>query len=177
MANCLPDSGFKWAICGRDQAKLSNVLSERVPKDVLSSPEIILADVNDIESLILAFRRAKVVIKYKIRPSNVIITYLNIYFSCVGPYRYYGEAVVQACISSHADYVDITGEPEFVEKMFAKYDEAAKEKQVAIVNCCGFDSIPADLGNLFIKKQFFARGCTASVKFIFYLYIPQLYKK
>ncbi|KAJ3212277.1 hypothetical protein HDU67_003938, partial [Dinochytrium kinnereticum] len=59
-------------------------------------------------------------------------------------------------------YVDITGEPEFVEKVFLKHNDVAKEKGLAVVPCCGFDSVPADLGNLFIKQEFHRRGYTAA---------------
>jgi short subunit dehydrogenase-like uncharacterized protein len=61
--------------------------------------------------------------------------------------------VVRACISGGAHYVDITGEPEFVDATVASYDEAARAKRLRIVNCCGFDSIPHDLGVLFTVQQ------------------------
>jgi len=38
--------------------------------------------------------------------------------------------------------------------MQLKYDEIAKQKEVLIVNCCGFDSIPADIGTLFTSSLF-----------------------
>lgn len=60
---------------------------------------------------------------------------------------------MKACIQEGAHYVDITGEPEFIEGMMLKYHEQAKKEQVAIVHVCGFDSIPADLGVLYTKQQ------------------------
>jgi short subunit dehydrogenase-like uncharacterized protein len=64
----------------------------------------------------------------------------------VGPYRRYGEPVVRACVEAATDYVDITGEPDFVADVVAKYDERARAAGIRVVSCCGFDSIPHDLG-------------------------------
>ena len=43
----------------------------------------------------------------------------------VGPYRLYGEAVVRACAECGTDYLDICGEPEFMERMEARYGNMA----------------------------------------------------
>jgi short subunit dehydrogenase-like uncharacterized protein len=71
----------------------------------------------------------------------------------VGPFAQYGEPVVSACVQAGTDYVDITGEPAFVDAMIARYDAPARERGVRIVHCCGFDSIPHDLGVLFTVRQ------------------------
>jgi short subunit dehydrogenase-like uncharacterized protein len=67
----------------------------------------------------------------------------------VGPYVRYGELVVQACIRAGTHYCDITGEPEFVNLLLDRYDADARQHGVRIVNCCGFDSVPHDLGARF----------------------------
>lgn len=77
----------------------------------------------------------------------------------VGPYRYYGENVIRSCIKSSTHYVDITGEPLFIEKMEKEYNEESKNKKIIIVNSCGFDSIPADIGSLFMRNQFDKNCC------------------
>lgn len=69
-------------------------------------------------------------------------------------YRLYGEAVVKAAIENGASHVDISGEPAWIEKMQAKYGEEAKKQGVYVVSACGWDSIPADLGVNFLKKNF-----------------------
>lgn len=66
--------------------------------------------------------------------------------STVGPYNWYGEAVVRACLEAGTHYLDITGEPAFVHRMFTTCHETATAKGLCLVHCCGFDSIPADLG-------------------------------
>ncbi|ERE77257.1 putative saccharopine dehydrogenase-like protein [Cricetulus griseus] len=71
----------------------------------------------------------------------------------VRPYRFYGESVVKACIENGTICIDICGEPQFLELIHAKYHEKAAEKGVYITGSSGFDSIPADLGVLYTRKQ------------------------
>ena len=66
--------------------------------------------------------------------------------STVGPYLRHGEPVVAACAEAGTDYLDITGEPEFVDLMYLRYHERAIRTGARIVHGCGFDSIPTDLG-------------------------------
>ena len=68
--------------------------------------------------------------------------------------RFYGEAVVKSCIENNAHYLDISGEPEFIERMMEKYSDAASEKGVIVVSACGFDSIPSDIGTVYNESQF-----------------------
>ncbi|MGI8428202.1 MAG: saccharopine dehydrogenase family protein [Solirubrobacteraceae bacterium] len=73
--------------------------------------------------------------------------------STVGPYTLYGEPLVAACAAAGTDYVDLTGEPEFINRMWFGYHEQAARTGARIVHSCGFDSIPCDLGALFTVKQ------------------------
>ncbi len=126
---------LKLALAGRNERKLQDALArmQRINPDV--EAELILCDTADMESLEGMTARSKVVA------------------TTVGPYAQYGEPLVQACIKTGTDYLDITGEPEYVNRLVEKYDEAAREAGVFIINCCGFDSIPADLGALFAASQ------------------------
>ena len=127
---------IKWAIAGRNKKKLANVITNQTDTDGDSFSDVILADINDYQSLLLMCKQTKVVL------------------DCVGPYRFYGEPVVKACVEAKANYVDICGEPQFLENMLLKYDEGAKKSDVYIVGACGFDSIPSDLGVMFAKQEF-----------------------
>jgi short subunit dehydrogenase-like uncharacterized protein len=71
----------------------------------------------------------------------------------VGPYINYGEPVVAACAAAGTDYVDLTGEPEFVDLMWLRHNEQAESSGARLVHSCGFDSIPYDLGVLFTVAQ------------------------
>src|ERR1043165_8492131 len=71
----------------------------------------------------------------------------------VGPYVHYGEPLVAACAAAGTDYVDLTGEPEFVDRMYVRHHAEAEKSGARIVHACGFDSIPHDLGVLFTVQQ------------------------
>jgi short subunit dehydrogenase-like uncharacterized protein len=71
----------------------------------------------------------------------------------VGPYVTYGEPLVAACAAAGTDYVDLTGEPEFVDRMYVRHHAEAERSGARIVHACGFDSIPHDLGVLFTVEQ------------------------
>lgn len=73
--------------------------------------------------------------------------------STVGPYLQHGEPLVAACAAAGTDYVDLTGESEFVDLMYLRYHTVAKESGARLVHSCGFDSIPYDLGALFTVSQ------------------------
>jgi short subunit dehydrogenase-like uncharacterized protein len=123
------DPGTRWALAGRNQSKLEAVRS-RLGADH-ADLTLLQADVNDSESLRRLAEATRVVI------------------STVGPYIRYGEPLVAACAAAGTDYVDLTGEPEFVDLMWLRYHEQALSSGARLVHSCGFDSIPYDLGALF----------------------------
>jgi short subunit dehydrogenase-like uncharacterized protein len=71
----------------------------------------------------------------------------------VGPYVRHGEELVAACADTGTDYLDITGEPEFVDLMYVRHDARARETGARLVHACGFDSVPHDLGAYFTVRQ------------------------
>ncbi|MEV4439559.1 saccharopine dehydrogenase NADP-binding domain-containing protein [Streptomyces sp. NPDC049577] len=73
--------------------------------------------------------------------------------STVGPYIVHGEQLVAACAEAGTDYTDLTGEPEFVDLMYVRYAERARETGARLVHACGFDSVPHDLGAYFTVQQ------------------------
>lgn len=125
---------IKFGVAGRRKEALEAVIKE-FASDIDDVP-IILADIKDEESLTKMTKQAKVII------------------SCCGPYRFYGEPVVKACIATHTHYIDVSGEPQFIERMQLEYNTAAQEAGVYIVSACGFDSIPADMGIIFTQQKF-----------------------
>lgn len=130
--------GLKWGVSGRNKEKLESVLStvgKKAGQDLSKIP-IVIADIKDQNSLVEMAKRAKVVV------------------NCCGPYRHFGEQVVTACIEAGTHHVDVSGEPQYMETMQLKYHEQAQEKGVYIVSACGFDSIPCDLGIVFLQETF-----------------------
>ncbi|KAG0231862.1 hypothetical protein BGW41_002065 [Actinomortierella wolfii] len=128
-----PGKTLRLAIAGRSQERLERLLQELPPSSI--QPKIIIADTNNPEQLLDMCRRSKVCI------------------ACAGPFRFLGEPVVKACVETGCHYVDITGEPEFFERMGLVYHEQAKANKTCIVNSCGMDSIPCDLGVQYTRQQ------------------------
>ncbi len=123
--------GLKWAIGGRSADKLAAVLGGLKAIDgSVSEPGIVVADSTDEASLAAMCARTRVVA------------------STVGPFSSYGAPLVAACVAHGTHYCDITGEPQFVRRMIDLHHDAAVAAAVRIVHCCGFDSIPSDLGTL-----------------------------
>ncbi|HEX6358448.1 saccharopine dehydrogenase family protein [Actinophytocola sp.] len=129
-------SGCRWAIAGRSREKLVAVrerLAEINPS--CADLELLVADVTDRASLRAVASRARVVV------------------TTVGPYLRYGEPLVAVCAEVGTDYLDLTGEPEFVDRMYLAHHDTAVTSGARIVHCAGFDSIPYDLGALFTVQQ------------------------
>jgi short subunit dehydrogenase-like uncharacterized protein len=127
---------MRWALVGRNRAKLEAVkqrLATASPQ--APAPELIEADAADREAL----RRVA-------ESTRVVIT-------TVGPYALYGEPLVAACAAAGTDYCDLTGEPEFVDRMWVEHHAKAERSGARLVHCCGFDSIPHDLGAYFTVNQ------------------------
>lgn len=129
-------AGTRWALAGRNRDKLEAVRA-RLAKinPACAQTELLAADATDPASL-----------KKVAESARVIIT-------TVGPYILHGEPLVAACAAAGTDYVDLTGEPEFVDLMWLRYHEQAQQTGARIVHCCGFDSIPHDLGAFFTVQQ------------------------
>ncbi len=123
---------LKFALAGRNAEKLAQIRELLLADNpTAAAPDILIADSHDMASLRQLCAQTKVVI------------------TTVGPYALHGEDLVAACVTQGCDYVDLTGEPQFVSEMQQKYGADAEAANVKIVHCCGFDSIPHDLGVFF----------------------------
>jgi short subunit dehydrogenase-like uncharacterized protein len=129
-------AGLRWVLAGRNRAKLEAVAARLAAANPEApAPELLVADAADREAL------AKIA-----AATRVVIT-------TVGPYALYGEPLVAACAAAGTDYVDLTGEPEFVDRMYLEHHAEAERTGARLVHCCGFDSVPHDLGAYFTVKQ------------------------
>jgi short subunit dehydrogenase-like uncharacterized protein len=129
-------AGCRWALAGRNQARLEEVRARLTAIDpALADLPLLHADVEDADSLRAVAEQARVVA------------------TTVGPYVAYGEPLVAACAEAGTDYADLTGEPEFVDRVYVAHHARAVETGARLVHACGFDSIPHDLGALFTVQQ------------------------
>ena len=125
--------GLRWGLAGRNLAKLEQVRSAL--GEAGAGVELIVADSGDPVALADLAARTQVVL------------------STVGPYVGRGEALVGACADAGTDYCDITGEGEFVDRMYVAHHQTAVASGARLVHGCGFDSIPHDLGAMFTVEH------------------------
>jgi len=122
---------LRWAVAGRDEAKLSQVQktlgAEEVPR--------LLADSGDRQSL------------------DQLVAATQVVLSTVGPYALYGSDLVAACAAAGTHYCDLTGEVQWMRTMIDAHHETAQRTGAKIVHTCGFDSIPSDLGVYYLQQQ------------------------
>ncbi|MED6131560.1 hypothetical protein PIB30_010880 [Stylosanthes scabra] len=145
----VPSSPLKSiALAGRTPSKLSQSLqwAIRPNKGPLPDIPILTANTSDPSSLV------------------EICSQTSLLLNCVGPYRLHGEPIVAACAAAGCDYLDISGEPEFMERMEEKYHDRAVESGTLMVSACGFDSVPAELGLMFNSRQWVEPAVVNSVE-------------
>lgn len=124
---------IRWAIAGRSAAKLAELKAGL--GDAARELPVILAEAHDEASLQALCAQTRVVV------------------STVGPYALYGSELVKVCAESGTDYCDLTGEPQWIARMLAQHEAVAQRSGARIVHCCGFDSLPSDLGTYFLQGQ------------------------
>lgn len=124
---------LRWAIAGRSQAKLLE-LRQSLGAAGQSLPLIVADAANEPE------------LKAMCAQTRVVV-------STVGPYALYGEPLVKVCAESGTDYCDLTGETQWIRRMIERHEGAAQRSGARIVHCCGFDSVPSDMGVYFLQQQ------------------------
>lgn len=124
---------LRWAVAARNQQKLS-ALRESLGSPAASLP-VIVADTLDARSMSDLAQRTRVVL------------------TTVGPYARYGSELVAACAENGTHYCDLAGEVQWIRRMIDAHDATARQSGARIVHCCGFDSIPMDIGAWFLQQQ------------------------
>lgn len=137
------DGELRWAIAGRSRPRLEAVRSGLGRG--AGRLELLTADAADDDALRRLCEKARVVV------------------STVGPYALHCEPLVRACATTGTDYCDLAGEPHWIRRMLQRHEATARASGARIVHCCGFDSIPSDLGVWFLQQQArrrYGRPCT-----------------
>jgi short subunit dehydrogenase-like uncharacterized protein len=123
---------LRWAIGGRNQAKLDEVRSGL--GSAAADIPIITGDSHDVASL------------------EALVARTNVVCSTVGPYAMYGSELLGACVRAGTHYCDLAGEAHWIRKMMDAHEAEAAETGARIVHACGMDSIPSDLGVFFLQR-------------------------
>ncbi len=126
-------TGLRWAIAGRSAGKLDAL--RRSLGDAATELQTLTADSSDKKSLAELARQTRVVV------------------TTVGPYALYGSALVAACVDAGTHYCDLAGEPQWIRRMIDRHHDAAVDSGAKIVHCCGFDSVPMDIGVWFLQRE------------------------
>lgn len=122
-------NGLRWAIAGRSREKLEAVRRDLASREEgLAELPILIADSHDVAAL------------DRLAPQTRVVC------TTVGPYAKYGKELAHACARHGTSYCDLTGEPNFVRSVIDECHDVARGTHARIVHCCGYDSIPSDLG-------------------------------
>ena len=147
------DSSVRWAIAGRNQEKLeklresltTSASSRQTVSPTAATLPILIGDSQDQASL------------------DAIVAQTRVVCSTVGPYSLYGTPLVAACVAQGVDYCDLTGETLWMRQNIDAFQTQAEQTGARIVHCCGYDSIPSDLGVLTLQEHahaVYGRYCT-----------------
>ncbi len=128
---------LRWAIAGRSEKKLLELRQTLGPG--AADLNCIVADSFDKQALESLAARTRVVV------------------TTVGPYALYGSDLVEACVKSGTHYCDLAGEVHWIRRMIDLHHDAAKASGARIVHCCGFDSVPMDIGVWFLQDTAFRK--------------------
>ncbi|MQY14703.1 putative trans-acting enoyl reductase [Streptomyces sp. RB5] len=135
LARHAPPS-LRWALAGRTLDKLRRVRTELAAEHPeLAELPLLQADATDTAAL------------RKVAESTRAVA------TTVGPYIVYGGPLVAACAEAGTDYLDLCGEPEFVDLTWLRHQDRAVETGARLIHACGFDSVPYDLGVRFTVEQ------------------------
>ncbi|HEY2510390.1 MAG TPA: hypothetical protein VGI39_06030, partial [Polyangiaceae bacterium] len=130
----------RWALAGRNRDKLAQVRDGLVALDPRAGEiPLLIGDGRDAASL------------------APIVSSTRVVATTVGPYAIHGHELAAACVEHGTDSCDLTGEPQFVRATIDRHHARAKDTGARIVHCCGFDSIPSDLGVLLLQQEMQAR--------------------
>jgi short subunit dehydrogenase-like uncharacterized protein len=130
-----------WALGGRDRGKLEALRAELAGIDSAARDlPLLTGDSLDPASLAPIVRRTRVVA------------------TTVGPYSRYGTPLARLCAELGTDSCDLSGEVSWMRRTVDELHEPARTSGARIVHCCGFDSIPSDLGTLVLHQALEAQG-------------------
>ncbi|MBD3885965.1 saccharopine dehydrogenase NADP-binding domain-containing protein [Leptolyngbya sp. PL-A3] len=130
FANHASPEGVRWAIAGRSCQKL-----EAVRDEVDVGVEVLVADSQDQQAI------------------DAIVSQTCVILNTAGPFALYANTLVDACVRLRTHYVDITGETPWVKTLIDRYHAQAATDGTRIIPCCGFDSVPSDLGTYLVVRH------------------------
>lgn len=126
-------SEVRWAIAGRNRQSLE--AARQQAGESARSVDILVADAQDQQAV------------------DAIVSKTRVLLTTAGPFSLYGSKIVDACVRFKTHYTDITGETFWVRDLIDRYHDRAAADGTRIIPCCGFDSIPSDLGTYLVARH------------------------
>jgi short subunit dehydrogenase-like uncharacterized protein len=126
-------SDVRWAIAGRNRQALE--AARQQADENAGSVDILVADAQDQPAV------------------DAIVSKTRVLLTTAGPFSLYGSKIVDACVRYKTHYVDITGETFWVRELIDRHHDRAAADGTRIIPCCGFDSIPSDLGAYLVVRH------------------------
>jgi short subunit dehydrogenase-like uncharacterized protein len=126
-------SEVSWAIAGRNRQALEAARAQA--GESARSVDILIADAQDQQAV------------------DAIVSQTRILLTTAGPFSLYGSKIVDACVRFKTHYIDITGETFWVRDLIDRYHDRAAADGTRIIPCCGFDSIPSDIGTYLVARH------------------------
>jgi short subunit dehydrogenase-like uncharacterized protein len=129
----VPRGALRWAIAGRNREKLDAV--KAALGDAATGIDVQVADSQDQDAV------------------NALVAQTRVLLNTAGPFALYGDAIVAACVRFRTHYVDISGETPWIRSLIERYHAQATAEGPRIIPCCGFDSVPSDLGTYLVVRH------------------------
>lgn len=121
-AAALVKRGVVPLLAGRDRAAL-----EALAAELGGELEVAVADVSQPLSV------------------RALLTEGDVMLSTVGPFTHWGDPAVEAAIDAGTPYLDSTGEPPFIRRVFDRWGPAAQAAGVPLLTAMGYDWVPGNL--------------------------------
>ncbi|MDT7833608.1 saccharopine dehydrogenase family protein [Aquabacterium sp. OR-4] len=134
-------AGLRWALAGRSAQRLQAVRDAVVAAGgtAAAAAGIVEAAADDTRAL------------------RALAADTGVVLSTAGPFARVGSALVAACVALRTHYVDITGETPWVRGLIDAHHARAAHDGTRIIPCCGFDSVPSDLGAWLVAQALWHR--------------------
>lgn len=129
-AEALIARGAKPVLAGRSAERLS-----RLAEELGGELETVTADVSQPETVAALVGEGDVLV------------------ATVGPFVKWGDAAVEAAIAERASYIDSTGEPPFIRRVFEHYGPRAAAAGVGLVTAFGYDWVPGNLAGALALRE------------------------
>lgn len=121
-AEALVERGQRPVLAGRDSARLNQLAAE-----LGGGLDVAVADVTRPETVVALVGEGDVLV------------------ATVGPFVKFGDAAAEAAIAARAHYIDSTGEPPFIRRVFEHYGPQAKRAGIGMLTAFGYDWVPGNL--------------------------------